>query len=129
MELKVWERIDDPNKTIDEKLADVADILKHIDEKTPKGVWSREVEVKGCWLDIQESLENIRDMGDKNYLEFNCGTDEEPKIGRMPRSMCEERIQYKLETYYDTKSMEEAMEIERDTPPTKARGKEKSIDR
>lgn len=121
-DLHVWEEIDMP-KTIDEKLAMVDAVLEHIDEKTPKGVWSREVEVKGCWLDVQESLEDIKAMGDKDYLEFNYGTDDEPKIGRMKRSQLEERIDYKLETYYGTTNFAEAIETEFETPATKVQNR------
>ena len=69
MDLHVWEEIPAP-KSIEERLQEVDAMLKHIDEKTPHGVWSREVEVKGCWLDVKEELECLQAMGDKDYLEF-----------------------------------------------------------
>lgn len=125
-DLKVWEEIPAP-KTIGEKIAEINDVLKHLEEKMPKGCISRESECYGCWLDVKEELETLQLMGDKDYLEFNYGTDEEPKIGRMMKSQSLERIDYKLDLYYETTDMEEALKMEYETPSSKEQNKQKGL--
>lgn len=107
---------------IDEKIEAVNAVLEHLETKIPKGCISRESECYGCWLDVKEELEILKEFGNEEVMSCETTMNDKPFTFYMEKSSSLDRIEYKLDLYYDTKSIEEAIKQEYDTPAPKSKG-------
>ncbi len=107
---------------IDEKIEAVNAVLEHLETKIPKGCISRESECYGCWLDVKEELETLKEFGDEEVMACETTMNGKPFTFYMEKSSSLDRIEYKLDLYYDTKSIEDAIAQEYAEPAPKTKG-------
>lgn len=106
---------------IDEKIAAIEAVMEHLETKIPKGCISRESECYGCWLDVKEELETLKQFGDADTLACETTMNGKPFTFYMEKSSSLDRIEYKLDCYYDTNSIEDALDKEYRTPAPKSK--------
>ena len=106
---------------IDEKIEAIEAVMEHLEAKIPKGCISRESECYGCWLDVKEELETLKEFGDADIMACETTMNGKPFTFYMEKSSSLDRIEYKLDCYYDTKSIEDAIKQEYDTPAPKSK--------
>jgi hypothetical protein len=64
----------------------------------------------------------LKEFGDADTLSCETTMNGKPFTYYMEKSSSLDRIEYKLDLYYDTKSIEEAIKQEYDTPAPKSKG-------